>query len=49
MWFFKPDVNKLFSQRNFKGLMKALGYRRDESIQQKAKSYLIALGREVGR
>jgi hypothetical protein len=48
MPFFKPDVNKLFSRRNIKGLIKALRYKKDQSIQQKAKGCLIAIGKEAG-
>ncbi len=46
--FFRPDVNKLFSRRNVKGLIKALGYKKDESIPSKAKECLIAIGKEAG-
>jgi hypothetical protein len=48
MLFLRPDVNKLFSRRNVKGLIKALQYKKDESIQQKAKECLIAVGKEAG-
>jgi hypothetical protein len=48
MFFFRPDVNKLFSRRDVKGLIKTLGYRKDESTQQKAKECLIAIGKEAG-
>jgi hypothetical protein len=41
-------VNKLFSRRNVKGLIKALRYKKDESIQLKAKECLIAIGKEAG-
>ncbi len=46
--FFRPDVDKLFSRRNVKGLIKALRYKKDESIQLKAKECLIAIGKEAG-
>jgi hypothetical protein len=46
--FFRPDVDKLFSRRNVKGLIQALRYKKDPSIQLKAKECLIAIGNEAG-
>jgi hypothetical protein len=48
MLFFRPNVDKLFFRRNVKGLIKALRYRKDESLREKAKEYLIEMGKEAG-
>ncbi len=48
MLFLRPNADKLFSKRNVRGLIKALRYRKDESLREKAKEYLIELGKEAG-
>jgi hypothetical protein len=48
MVFLRRDVDKLYARRNIRGLLRMLRYSEDESIQQKAKDYLIAMGGEAG-
>jgi hypothetical protein len=48
MVFFRPKVENLYSRRKVRGLIKALKYKKDESIREKAKEYLIELGKEAG-
>ena len=48
MLFFRPNVDKLYSRRKVKGLIKALRHGKDESLREKAKKYLIEMGKEAG-
>jgi hypothetical protein len=48
MFFLRPNVEKLFSKRNVKGLIRALRYRKEESVREKAKACLIEMGKEAG-
>jgi len=48
MLFFRPNVDKLYSRRKVKGLIKALRHGKDESLREKAKEYLIEMGKEAG-
>lgn len=51
MWLFgSPDVEKLTSKRDLKGLIKALGYKRDADVRRAAAQALPKIGdsRAVG-
>ena len=44
--FGPPNVDKLFAQKNVKGLVKALGYSKDKQVVQSAFQALVSLGIE---
>ncbi len=44
---FKPDVDALSAERNVKALIRALGYRKDQDVQQRAARALVKIGYPV--